>query len=100
VRNTGERAGSTVLQVYVGDPEASVPRPAKELKAFEKLHLAAGEARALTLALDRRALAFWDEGKRAWVVEPGRFDILGGFSAADLPGRASVTVSEATTLAP
>jgi beta-glucosidase len=100
VRNAGERRGSTVLQVYVGDPEASVDRPAKELKAFAKLDLAPGEAREVSLALDRRALAFWDEGKHGWTVEPGRFDILGGFSAADLPGRASVTVADGAALAP
>jgi beta-glucosidase len=100
VTNTGERAGSTVLQVSVGDPEASVPRPAKELNAFAKLDLAPGEAREVSLALDRRALAFWDEGKHGWTVEPGRFDILGGFSAADLPGRASVTVADGAALAP
>lgn len=100
VRNTGDRAGSTVLQIYVGDPEASVSRPARELKAFAKLHLAPGEAQAVTLALTPRDLAFWDEGRHAWVAEPGRFDILGGFSAADLPGRASVTITEARMLAP
>jgi beta-glucosidase len=100
VRNAGARRGSTVLQVYVGDPEASVDRPAKELKAFAKLDLAPGEAREVSLALDRRALAFWDEGKHGWTVEPGRFGILGGFSAADLPGRASVRVADGATLAP
>ncbi len=100
VRNTGARAGSTVLQVYVGDPESAVPRPAKELKAFARLQLAAGEAREVTLPLDARALAFWDEGQRAWVIEAGRFDILGGFSAADLPGKASVTLGDGAKLAP
>ena len=100
VRNTGDRAGSTVLQVYVGDPECALPRPAKELKAFAKLRLAPGEARAVTLTLAPRDLAFWDPSRHAWVVEAGRFDILGGFSAADLPGRASVALAEGRTLAP
>ncbi|MFO1142582.1 MAG: glycoside hydrolase family 3 C-terminal domain-containing protein [Amaricoccus sp.] len=100
VRNTGDRPGSTVLQIYAGAPGASVPRPAKELKAFAKLHLTAGEAKEVTLSLTARDFAYWDEAKHAWVVEPGRFDVLAGFSAADLPGRASVTVETGQRIAP
>jgi beta-glucosidase len=100
VRNTGARPGATVLQVYVADPESAVPRPPKELKAFLKLRLEPGEARDVALTLHPRDLAFWDAGRRAWRVEAGRFDILAGFSAADLPGRASITRDTDLTLAP
>jgi beta-glucosidase len=100
LRNTGPRPGATVLQVYVADPESAVPRPPKELKAFAKVRLEPGEAREVALTLRPRDLAFWDAGRRVWRVEAGRFDILGGFSAADLPGRASITRDADLTLAP
>ncbi len=73
VENTGDRTGSDVVQLYVSDPEASVPRPRRELKGFEKVSLAPGERRRVTLDLDDRAFAFYSEAARHWVVEPGRF---------------------------
>ena len=89
VTNTGAREGTTVVQVYVGDPVASLPRPEKELKAVAKLTLAAGEARRITLDLPPRAFAFWKEG---WVIEAGEFVILTGFSAADLRSRSVISM--------
>ena len=56
--NTGARKGSDVVQIYVSDPEASVPRPKQELKAFAKVALNAGESRRVTLSLDDRCFAF------------------------------------------
>ena len=87
VKNTGSRAGSTVVQVYVRDLEASLERPDKELKAFAKVHLDAGQAREVRLTLDMRSLAYFDDGLRAWVAEPGEFELLVGESSADLPLR-------------
>ena len=84
VTNEGERAGSTVVQLYVGDPEASVPRPAKELKAFAKLALAPGESRTVSLDLADRDFAFYAVAARHWKVEPGAFTILIGTSAEDI----------------
>ena len=92
VTNTGARAGTTVVQVYVGDAEASVPRPVKELKGFAKVHLAAGESRSVTIALDARAFAFFDVAAQGWRVEAGQFGISVGFSSADLRAVASVTL--------
>ncbi len=83
--NTGRRAGSDVVQVYVSDPEASVPRPDRELKGFAKLHLAAGESRRVTVALDERAFAFYSVAARHWLVEPGRFLVRAARHAED-PG--------------
>lgn len=99
VTNTGPRAGSTVVQLYVGDDEASVPRPRRELKAFAKLRLAPGETRAVTLALPPRAFAFFDAAARCWRVEAGGFPLDAGFSAGDLRRHARVT-RPALTLAP
>ena len=87
VTNTGPRAGSEVVQVYVRDPEASVPRPEKELRGFEKVHLEPGETRTVAIALDARAFAFWDTRLHSWVVEAGIFDILVGASSADIRER-------------
>jgi beta-glucosidase len=99
VTNIGERAGSTVVQVYVGDDEASVDRPAKELKAFAKVALEAGASERITLTLDARAFAFYATSARHWVVEPGSFTILAGQSSADLPLTGQVSVRNRRLLA-
>ena len=85
VRNTGDRAGQTVVQLYVRDPEARLERPSKELKAFAKVTLQPGESRDVTLTLHMRALAYFDDTREAWVAEPGDFELLVGTSSADLP---------------
>ena len=82
--NTGARAGSTVVQVYVGSRNASVPRPVRELKGFAKVTLQPGEVRVVTVALPDRAFAFFDRDAAAWRVEAGVYDISAGFSAMDL----------------
>jgi beta-glucosidase len=94
VTNTGARAGSEVVQVYVRDPQASVPRPEKELRGFDKVYLEPGETRTVAIELDGRAFALWDPRLRSWVVEPGRFDILIGSSSVDI--RAELTVTAVT----
>ena len=88
VQNIGARAGSTVLQLYVSDPVASVERPPRELKAFAKLTLAAGEKATARLALDMRALAFYDETAKTWKAEAGTFALHLGTSADDILGSA------------
>jgi beta-glucosidase len=88
VKNTSTRAGSTVVQVYVRDLVASLERPDKELKAFAKAHLDAGQARTVQLTLDMRSLAYFDDAQQAWVAEAGDFEVLVGQSSADLPLRA------------
>ena len=99
VANTGNRRGSTVVQLYVGDDEASAPRPAKELKAFAKVQLAPGESRRVTLTLDARAFAFYRPEAKHWLVEPGRFTLLLGTSSADIAARTSVTRTTTLMLA-
>ncbi|MFD1716074.1 glycoside hydrolase family 3 C-terminal domain-containing protein [Amnibacterium flavum] len=82
VRNTGERVGSEVVQVYVGDVVASLDRPLRELKAFEKVELGPGETRRMRLLLDQRAFAFW--GPSGWTVEPGTFRVEVGTSSRQI----------------
>jgi beta-glucosidase len=84
VANVGARAGSEVVQLYVGDESSSVPRPAKELKAFAKVHLAAGETARVKLELSERDFAFYSVEAKHWVVEPGAFTLMVGTSAADI----------------
>ena len=84
VTNTGALPGAEVVQCYVGDDEASVARPPRELKAFTKTRLAPGESARIEWTLDARAFAFWDEHRNGWHVEPGRFTISVGASSRDL----------------
>lgn len=96
VTNTGTRSGSDVVQVYVHDVAASLPRPEKELKGFAKLALAAGEKRRVLIDLDARAFAFYSPGAQHWLVERGSFVIRVARHAAD-PGL-TAEVSRTTTL--
>jgi len=84
LRNTGEVAGAEVVQLYISDTEASVERPSKELKGFEKLYLKPGESRRVEMSFGKDALSFFDADKHEWVAEPGEFHALIGFSSADI----------------
>ena len=95
VTNTGARRGSTVVQVYVGDLEASVERPARELKAFAKVDLDAGETTTVRMALPPRAFAFFDVTVGQWRIEAGSFTIEAGLSAADIRSVATVQRDDA-----
>ncbi len=77
VRNTGERAGCEVVQLYVRDLVASVTRPVRELKGFEKIRLEPGESRRVSFSLDLRQLGFYNLQMR-YVVEPGEFQVWVG----------------------
>ncbi len=88
--NTGQRPGKETAQLYVRPRGPSVERPVKELKGFAKVALAPGERKRVTLALNARAFSFWDPAARAWVAEPGAYDLLIGGSAADIELQATV----------
>jgi beta-glucosidase len=85
VANTGHRAGAEVAQVYVSDPSATVPRPERELKGFERVMLNPGESRHVTVRLNRRSLAYWDVDSHGWKVDPGEFVVRVGDSAENTP---------------
>jgi beta-glucosidase len=84
VTNTGARTGKEVVQVYVGDLEASVARPVRELKAFTKVELEPGEATTVTFELGSRDLSYWSVRAHGWVLEAGRFSLAVGASSRDL----------------
>ena len=85
VTNTGKRAGAETVQLYVSDKKASVDRPVKELKAFQKVFLQPGETRNVTLTIGRDALSFYDEATGQWKAEPGTFEALIGTASDNLP---------------
>lgn len=89
VRNTGLRAGSEVVQAYVGFP-AEVGEPPKQLKAFQKVMLKPGESRSLSLALPPKAFAHW--GGQGWTVTAGAYRIMIGRSSRDIVYRGQVTL--------
>ncbi|NKY09040.1 glycoside hydrolase family 3 C-terminal domain-containing protein [Cellulomonas hominis] len=93
VTNTGARAGAETVQVYVGDPEAAVLRPVRELKAFAKVTLEPGASRTLTFTLGARDLSYWHPGLRRWVVGGGRTVVEVGASSRDIRGTAEVAVA-------
>ena len=90
--NTGDYDASEVVQVYVGEQNPTVPRPVKELKAFKKVALKAGESKVLTFDLDNNAFAFYDVVSHDWKVNSGQFNIHVGASAGDVKHSASVNI--------
>ncbi|MGQ7844460.1 beta-glucosidase H [Granulosicoccus sp. 3-233] len=96
VSNTGDRSGSTVAQIYVGDKEASVPRPLRELKAFRKVVLEPGESTDVQIDLSMRDFAFYDVVSRCWRIEAGAFSVSLGISAVDIVAEVDVQLEAAT----
>ncbi|MCK9509687.1 MAG: beta-glucosidase BglX [Pigmentiphaga sp.] len=80
VRNTGDRRGATVVQWYLRDEAASVVRPVKELKHFERVELAPGESREVRMIVDDDVLAFYN-AELERVVEPGAFELQVGLDS-------------------
>lgn len=78
VTNTGSKAGSEVVQLYISDIKSSLPRPVKELKGFSKVYLEPGETRDVSITVGRDALSYYDDSVQDWVAEPGAFEALIG----------------------
>jgi beta-glucosidase len=90
VRNTGARAGTEVVQLYIGQRGTSVARPVRELKGFERVRLEPGESRALTFSITRDTLAFWSLDK-GWRPEPAEVSVwVAPHAAAGTPARFTV----------
>lgn len=83
VRNTGKVAGDEVVQLYVHQVVASVTRPVKELKGFQRVSLAPGESKTVDFTLSWNAFSLWNEHMKH-VVEPGAFEIMAGPNSVDL----------------
>lgn len=90
VANTGRRAGATVAQLYVGETSPTVPRPAKELKQFERVMLQPGESKHVTVELDPRSFSFYDVATASWHANAGTYNLLLGDSSANIQQRATL----------
>jgi len=84
VRNTGKRAGAEIAQVYVGLP-AAAQEPPKRLVAWEKVRLAPGESKTVTLSLDPKFLSIFNEQKDGWELLPGEYTFFVGGSSRETP---------------
>jgi beta-glucosidase len=98
IKNTGQRAGADVAQVYVGDPKAS-GEPPRQLKGFSRVTLAAGQSQRVTISLPEVSFSHWSDPKMTWLVTRGKYTIYVGDSSASLPLHARIT-RKAARLAP
>lgn len=87
VTNTGDRAGSEIVQLYVSDLKSSLPRPVKELKGFCKVYLEPRESRDVQIILDKDAFSFYNDKMAAWTAEPGEFKLLIGNSSDNITSK-------------
>ncbi|HEY4329923.1 MAG TPA: glycoside hydrolase family 3 C-terminal domain-containing protein, partial [Phycisphaerae bacterium] len=71
VKNTGSRAAAEVVQIYVGEANPVVPRPARELKGFAKVMLNPGESKHVTVSLPAESFAYWSPAKKDWTTDTG-----------------------------
>lgn len=92
VKNTGDVSGAEAVQLYVADKECLLPRPIKELKAFDKVELKQGEEKTVQFKLNKDAFAFYNPELHSWEVEPGKFEILIGGSSVDIKQTAEITI--------
>jgi beta-glucosidase len=93
VQNTGTRTGEEVVQLYVHEREASVKRPTKELRGFQRISLNPKEKKPVTFTLPASDLAFYDVKTKSFLVEPGDFDIMIGSSSEDIRLKEKVQVN-------
>ena len=84
VKNIGKRAGAETVQLYIHDVKASVDRPYKELKGFQKVYLEPGESIDVNITIDKTALSFYDEATASWKAEAGQFEALVGNASDNL----------------
>ncbi|MHA1668141.1 MAG: glycoside hydrolase family 3 C-terminal domain-containing protein [Candidatus Heimdallarchaeaceae archaeon] len=92
ITNTGERAGSEVIQVYSEDVEASVERPKKELVGFAKVFLEKKETKIIKIKIKAKSLAFYDVKSKSWRLEPGKFILHVGNSSKNLKLKKEIRV--------
>ena len=92
VKNTGQRVGDEVVQLYVQHLGSKVERPQLELKGFQRVRIEPGAEREVTLELKPRALAYWDTARHIWRVEQEQVRVLAGGSSDNLPVQATLAV--------
>ena len=83
VTNTGNRAGAEVAQLYVGQQNPTISRPIRELKGFQKIFLQPGQSQKVTLTLNQRSFAYFNETTHQWDALAGKYGVLVGSSSQD-----------------
>lgn len=84
ISNTGDRDGEEVAQLYVSFPQSKIVRPVRQLKGFKRIMIKKGESQTVELTLTADELAYWDNDKDAYVMEPGTVNIMVGASSEDI----------------
>ena len=92
IKNSGKVNGAEVVQLYTSQTVCSVLRPKKELKAFDKIFLKAGEQKNVELKIKVKELAFYDEKTSSWKIEPGEFVLHTATSAKDIFSSLPITI--------
>ncbi len=92
VTNTGDRTGKEIVQVYVGMKDSKIDRAVKELRGFDKVELAPQESKVVQIPLTRRAFTYYDVKEKAFVVEPGEYQIYIAKSLQDVQDTVTVTM--------
>ncbi len=93
VKNTGKYAGKETVQLYVHKAGSKVDRAEKELKAFKKVWIAAGQTATVTLKIPAKDLAYFDATAMKWVVEPGKYKLLAGTSSKDIKKETTININ-------
>lgn len=93
VKNTGKYAGKETVQLYVHKSGSKVDRAEKELKAFKKVWIAAGQTATVTLKIPAKDLAYFNATAMKWVVEPGKYKLLAGTSSKDIKKETTISIN-------
>lgn len=94
VRNSGKLAGKETIQLYVSKSGSSIERAEKELKAFKKVMVPAGQLVTVILSIPVKNLAYYNEQNSKWVVEPGKYMLLAGVSSQDIVGVETININD------
>jgi beta-glucosidase len=95
VKNTGERAGEEVVQLYVHNNDQSAAQPREQLQGFARVSLNPGESKTVEFALPIEQLSFWDTARHAYVIHPGAFDVMVGSGSDDIRQKGNFAVTNA-----
>jgi len=100
VTNTGARKGADVAQIYVGARSPRVPRPLRELKAFQRVDLEPGETKPVTLALNARSFAYYDVKSSRWRADAGEYRVELGRSSENIQASVPIKLRHTVRIAP
>jgi len=93
IKNTGQVAGTEVVELYVSEEQPKVPRPVRELKGFQRVALQPGESKTISLSVAPESFAYYDEASHGWQTDAGAFDIEVGASSRDIRLKQQVTLT-------